>query len=465
MRDQGRTRTAIVGACLVGVALALVVLLGFRGGSILPRGQEYVASQASVPLNKGPSSAQPLSTGPQYPGGGSMGVAGVGPISMQPSYSPDGRQIAFVTESKGEQHIWIVGTDGSGLRQLTSNMNPPAQRAKSGDFEPAWSPDGTRIAFAANVAGSIDIWVIRPDGTNLTRLTTDPARHEMPAWSPNSAQIAFVSDSSGTSRIWIMNADGTNPRMIPSLLAANNPSFSPDGRQLVFSAPQSGGAGVNLMISNVDGTGLRQLTTGAFFDFHPRWSPRGIVFDTNRKRPDSLALIQPDGSGLQSLPGTRGGEPGVSPDGTKVAFGGSGIFEFNFVDNTIRPIVKITGYSIDIRAKETSCGPGPTLDCVIDVWVTIYSSPTFNLVNTLAQSSITFGATGDEDSMYAGSCISSNRPGITIPDLACKFSEARAGVFAGLPAILRARGLGQVHYEARGTVAHGTPFQSPSRVP
>jgi hypothetical protein len=206
------------------------------------------------------------------------------------------------------------------------------------------------------------------------------------------------------------------------------------------------------MISNVDGTGLRQLTTGAFFDFHPRWSQRGIVFDTNRGRPDIVWLIQPDGSGLRSLPGTTGGEAGVSPDGTKVAFGGDGIFEFNLLDNTIRPIVKISGYTIDISAKETSCGPGPQFDCVIDVWVTIFSSSNFD-PNALAQSSITFGTTGDEDSMYPGSCV------VVAPNLRCKFSAARAGVVEGSPAILRARGANQIHYEGRGTVAPGPPVQ------
>jgi Tol biopolymer transport system component len=69
---------------------------------------------------------------------------------------------------------------------------------ESRESKPAWSPDGSRIAFQSNAARNFVIWVIRHDGTNLTRLTTGPSNNEMPAWSPDGAQIAFGSNRSGT---------------------------------------------------------------------------------------------------------------------------------------------------------------------------------------------------------------------------------------------------------------------------
>ena len=81
-----------------------------------------------------------------------------------------------------------------------------------GDWDPAWSPDGTKIAFASDGARALnhgDIFVVNSDGSGRTNLTNDPASDDLPAWSPDGTKIAFVSTRGGAHSIFVMNADGT----------------------------------------------------------------------------------------------------------------------------------------------------------------------------------------------------------------------------------------------------------------
>ncbi len=429
MRHRRRALITILAAGLAAGVLVLGAFGGFSG--------------RSLGLRIGVQTPEPS------PGGsarGSIGVGGAGPALTGPSYSPDGLQVAFSTNRSKRPHIWISSVDGSNLRQLTLNLNPDPTSFESAEIQPTWSPDGTRIAFASNVAGNLDIWAVRPDGSSLARLTTDPADDMMPAWSPDGSQIAFASNRSGSREIWIMNADGTNQRRVTSVgLGKNFPVFSPDGRQFVFtSAPQSSSS--NLFIINVDGTALRQLTTGVFYDLRPSWSTRGIVFHSNRAGGVSLWRVQPDGSGLQAIPGTTGGEPAVSSDGTKVAFStGDSIYEFNFLDSTVRQVTNITGYAIAIDVR-TVC-----LGC--DIPVAILSSSTFAPVQQINQTSITFGLTGYEQSLKF--CDADFGRGTGVPDLLCRFSPGIAGFGPGTSGqgILRTMDVNRIRLEGRGPVS------------
>jgi Tol biopolymer transport system component len=123
-------------------------------------------------------------------------------------WSPDGSRIAF-----GEvlNDVWTIGFDGSPPTRLTTNTNF--------DFAPRWSPDGTKIAFVSdrdadhpNCSGSCnrEIYVMNADGSSQTRVTVDPARDEFPAWSPDGTKIAFTRGSSASpTDLYTMNADGS----------------------------------------------------------------------------------------------------------------------------------------------------------------------------------------------------------------------------------------------------------------
>ena len=437
MRDAKPNRRKTLIIILTAASFLLVALLMFSNRPVSLRRGELMLPQR-----------------PTDRVGGSIGVRGAGPISSGPTYSPDGRNVAFSTDWGGGPHIWIVGTDGSNLRQLTTNMTQgPGGPSESREFEPSWSPDGSRIAFASDATGVFNIWVIGPDGLNLTRLTSGPD-DRTPIWSPSGFQIVFTSERSGSGAIWIVNGDGTNLRTVSSLGTENNPSFSPDGLQLVFSSSQDSG-GSNLFVINTDGTGLRRLTTGNFNDFHPSWSARGIVFDSNRTGTIALWLIQPDGSGLQALPGATGADPVVSPDGTKAAFTGDGIFEFNFADSTVRQVVKVTGYSITLG----TIGYGTDANGNNIILVPLLSSPDFDPVNSIAQSSISFGPTGDERSLAVNpdgtyACSPDYTRATGVPDLKCAFNQTIAMFTVGVSqqAILRTLDINGIRYEGRTTV-------------
>jgi TolB protein len=135
-----------------------------------------------------------------------------------PAWSPDGSQIAFVSDrdqKAGVYDIYIMQSDGSGVRRLTADT--------ALDFEPAWSPDGKLIAFRSNHNGPADIYVIGVDGAGLRNLTTDaPSNEWAPDWSPDGKLIAFQTDRDGDWEVYTMNADGSNPINLTNDLAADD---------------------------------------------------------------------------------------------------------------------------------------------------------------------------------------------------------------------------------------------------
>jgi Tol biopolymer transport system component len=148
----------------------------------------------------------------------------------QPVWSPDGKWIAFHRRRPSEPEIWTARADGSDMRRLT----PSADFGAYGP--PSWSPDG-RIAFMHS--GSL--WTVRADGTGLTILTTVPGDWQ-PSWSPDGSKLAFIHEAqSGESgppqRVYVMNADGSGRRLVPvddDVSADSNPTWSPDGQWILY---------------------------------------------------------------------------------------------------------------------------------------------------------------------------------------------------------------------------------------
>ena len=232
---------------------------------------------------------------------------------FDPTWSPDGRRIAFRSERDGSSQIYVMNSDGTVQRNIS--------RTVEDNWGPAWSPDGTWIAFnSARGTGNTKMYgfVMRPDGSNVRKLGDTWV--EYPAWSPDSQRIAFMSMQAGASgfnpdyEIYVMNADGSEVKRLTNTPGEDGwPAWSPDGKKIAFTSArdnhgQSGGVGpfFDIYVMNVDGSNQIRLTQR--FGQFPSWSPDGryIVFASG----GGLAVMRADGSGLTHLPVGIGGDLG-----------------------------------------------------------------------------------------------------------------------------------------------------------
>jgi hypothetical protein len=229
---------------------------------------------------------------------------------MQPSPSPDGARIAFVIawyelgQSALSGDIYVVNRDGSGLARLT--------RSSELDDHPAWSPDGSRIAFRSLRDGTPDIWIMNANGDDQRNLTNDhlPATSNDgdPAWSPDGSRIAFASDADAFAypKLWTMRPDGTGKQRVTAagmLTIESEPTWSPDGQRIAFKQT-SGAPGVtDLAIVEIGGIAGGLVTTlplpGA--QTSPSWSPDGrlLAFASNHEGTNAeIYTMRLDGQNL-----------------------------------------------------------------------------------------------------------------------------------------------------------------------
>jgi Tol biopolymer transport system component len=212
-----------------------------------------------------------------------------------PAWSPDGTKIAFVKVGSGGG-IFVMNADGTGVTQLT---------AITQDRSPTWSPGG-KIAFARNNR----IWVMNSDGSGLTQLTFGPRLDVSPTWSPDGTKIALEANDGSGWDIWVMNADGSAPTKLTNTTGAFTPDWSPDGTKIAFSANVGVGAEgtVEIFVMNAGGSGQTRLTfsAGGTVNWAPAWSPDGTKIAVDVSPPSApqmgdLFVMNADGSGLTRL--------------------------------------------------------------------------------------------------------------------------------------------------------------------
>ena len=227
------------------------------------------------------------------PADGGVATALTDPVgdARQPAWSPDGSRIAFQAYWDGNYHIWSVAADGTGLRQHT--------RGPFDHREPHWSPDGGRIAFSSDRGGSYDIWVLALDGGGPEQRTDWVGSEYGPAFSPDGAGIAFAADGDAAG-IWVLGG-GAEPRRVTEGDGGelNAPSWSADGATLSFNSIGAGRS--RLLAVPAEGGAVRMLSEEEedVFPFRAAWTTGGDFYHTAdglvRRRRD-------DGSGFRDVP-------------------------------------------------------------------------------------------------------------------------------------------------------------------
>jgi Tol biopolymer transport system component len=209
----------------------------------------------------------------------------------------------------------------------------------SGPALAAFPGHNGRIAFVSNRdddnRGNLEIYSMRPDGSDVTRLTHNPLPDEHPAWSPDGSRIAFTGDCDPAKYgVCVMDADGTGGRRVSDeefFHPTGHPAWSPDGTRIVFQGQRSTGQ-VDLYFVNTDGTGLVNITdTPDVSEFHPAWSPDGSKIAFSQFVPPCSTLVcnfeifvmSVDGSGKTRLThdADQDTDPGWAPDGTRIVYG------------------------------------------------------------------------------------------------------------------------------------------------
>jgi TolB protein len=220
-------------------------------------------------------------------------------------------RIVFVSNRDGNDEIYSCESDGSDVRRLTNN---PAAES-----EPAWSPGGAKIAFISDRSGSHELYIMNADGSGVERRSTSissPA--SSPSWSPDGRRIAYAGFSNGSMNIWIVDATiaGATPILLKDIQGWEAfPSWSPDGRSITFTGDQHAYDFVyDIWRINTDGTNLVSLMYNLFdgIDYViSRWSPDGV----------KLAVVIMETSGAVRI-------AHMSPDGTAITTLVSGAFEW-----------------------------------------------------------------------------------------------------------------------------------------
>ena len=226
--------------------------------------------------------------------------------------SAEGR-IAFASDRDGDLEVYVMDPDGSDVTRLTDNTVE--------DTFPYFSRDGSKIVFcSARDGGQPEIYVMNADGSNQIRLTNNSFREEGPAFSPDGTKIVFTSTQFGNDDVLMMNVDGTGLTNITNDVELDNkPVFRPDGSQIVYERlvqPFS----LEIWVVNPDGTGKMQLGSVTFI-FWPDCSPDGLKIAVSIGITGGIGVMNADGTNFNQI--TQGGgdyAASFSPDSSKIAF-------------------------------------------------------------------------------------------------------------------------------------------------
>lgn len=233
---------------------------------------------------------------------------------------PPAPLVLFESRAAGNADVWVMGADGSGARGLTSD---PAE-----DSAPAWSSDGSRIAFVSTRDGDAEIYTMAADGSDVRRVTDNASFDGAPAWGP-SGRIAWASAEGapeGTTEIWTAAADGSAPaRLTTNAWGDSDPAWTPEGRIVFAAAGALPDPDTELWSMDAGGGSLVRLTNNRCEDGAPAPAPDGsrIAYESDCGRASAgIHVMGADGSWSAALTTNADREraPSWSADGSLIAF-------------------------------------------------------------------------------------------------------------------------------------------------
>ena len=219
--------------------------------------------------------------------GGQVALNSAEPI-ISPSWSPDGRELAYVS-FESQKAVVYVQEVASGRRRAVANF-------RGSNSAPAWSPNGQMLALTLSRDGGSQIYLIGRSGENPRRLTQSAAIDTEPAFTPDGATIYFVSDRGGSPQIYRMSVQGGNAERVTFTGSYNiSPAISPDGRTLAYIARQGNGA-FRLQVQELAGGAPRSISDSSD-DESPSFSPNGrlIIYASRQQGRDVLMTTTLDG--------------------------------------------------------------------------------------------------------------------------------------------------------------------------
>lgn len=217
-----------------------------------------------------------------------------------PAWSPDGTAIAFTDRARdSETAVFTMRSDGSRVRRVTPKG--------VGAYEPSWSPDGERLLFTVEENQQESLYTIGADGKDLTPLTDLPGNEYMAAWAPDGTRIAFVMSDPLylTHDLYTVAPDGSDLTRLTHdpFDQKYAPNWSPDGGSLVYERYAVGANQGELVLIGADGLGEQQITNTGWDENWPSFSPDGqfLLFGSNKDGDWDIYTMRLDGSGLRKL--------------------------------------------------------------------------------------------------------------------------------------------------------------------
>jgi TolB protein len=209
-----------------------------------------------------------------YDGSGITRLTNNSSEDFSPSWSPDGLKIVFDSDRTGEYEIYIMNANGSNQQKITSMAD---------SFSPRWSPDGTRIAFVNDNGSGPVVYTMNPSGGDLLAVT-DPAMYaSSPCWSSNGERIAFIGSLTAPG-IYMVDVDGSNQELIYASEGLASFAWSPDGKQIALTKWAAPDLNFDLYLYDIGSAEITRLTTTTRNHLMGGWSPDGhyLIFSSNR---------------------------------------------------------------------------------------------------------------------------------------------------------------------------------------